>query len=642
MSLYTRRVPWPFHVRISGVGFMIGSPGPNKPAMVSTKAQDVAQVAPPDFSYSGANPLNDREQPYESLALGMGMSLQDKWQDMRYHSARAVDCSVHPWIKGPEITLFTPASRDATVGVTKFFELGSSLYCANGRFILRRASDGAWNLVKDFGVGAAVLDVAVFAADGDKIERAFVGLSNQPAQWSADGTAWTAFPTFHSYAFAVIGREFWWADAINRLRKLDTNADPTNEANYTSLIFNAGDASSFITALMVTAGGTLVIAKTDGLYTLDGAGDDRELFPFLKFAPLDTNGKAWGQYENDLYSSYGNQLGKIGPNLGWTPVGPEKLVNNLSAVRGRITAFTGVETMFALAGMYDRDTQTGHLMKFGAWVSPGQDSAPSTHIDAWHGAISEPFTNRAIQTIFVSSVGAPAGHTRAYLGFSDGTVGWLINPCSPNPVSCTDYRYHVGDGWVDLPTWHGTYHASRKSVRHFSVTGTNLNPQNYVTIQYRMDPTSGPGLVWTTFENIFDSSVYEQAALPMGTFGTLAAFRVHLHNTINTGSPMVSAFAVGHALRPARIMQFECDILCADGLVRRDGVPLRMGRKAIRELIEEAVDTPGAVNVILPDETFQRLSITDYAVSQAFDEVGRQWRGSLKIKAVQWSTDSTT
>ena len=84
-------------------------------------------------------------------------------------------------------------------------------------------------------------------------------------------------------------------------------------------------------------------------------------------------------------------------------------------------------------------------------------------------------------------------------------------------------------------------------------------------------------------------------------------------------------------------MTFEGDILCADGLVRRDGVPIRMGRTMIRQLVEAAVDDPGAVMVVMPDEIKTELSFIDYSVSQAFDEVGRQWRGSLHIKAVQWT-----
>jgi hypothetical protein len=61
-----------------------------------------------------------------------------------------------------------------------------------------------------------------------------------------------------------------------------------------------------------------------------------------------------------------------------------------------------------------------------------------------------------------------------------------------------------------------------------------------------------------------------------------------------------------------------------------------MGRKQIQKLIEAAVDAPGAVLVTLPDETNQELSFTDYSLLQSFDEIGRQWRGSLRVKAVQW------
>jgi hypothetical protein len=63
---------------------------------------------------------------------------------------------------------------------------------------------------------------------------------------------------------------------------------------------------------------------------------------------------------------------------------------------------------------------------------------------------------------------------------------------------------------------------------------------------------------------------------------------------------------------------------------------MRIGRKEIRRVVEEAVDTAGAVTCTLPDETVEAFSFTDYAISQSFDEIGRQWRGSLTVKAVQW------
>ena len=36
-----------------------------------------------------------------------------------------------------------------------------------------------------------------------------------------------------------------------------------------------------------------------------------------------------------------------------------------------MTAFAGVESMFAYAALLDKDTNTGYLCKFGAWVSMG-------------------------------------------------------------------------------------------------------------------------------------------------------------------------------------------------------------------------------------------------------------------------------
>ena len=63
------------------------------------------------------------------------------------------------------------------------------------------------------------------------------------------------------------------------------------------------------------------------------------------------------------------------------------------------------------------------------------DTGPSTMpaLRLW------PFPNQAIQAMFVSTIGAPSGHTRTYMGFSDGTLGWMVNPCVPNPAACSRF-----------------------------------------------------------------------------------------------------------------------------------------------------------------------------------------------------------
>jgi hypothetical protein len=73
VSIYKKRRPYPFDVIIGGTGFLIGSQQPGQPALVSVETQGIQQVAPPDYSYAGDNPTNDREEPFQQLTLGLGL-----------------------------------------------------------------------------------------------------------------------------------------------------------------------------------------------------------------------------------------------------------------------------------------------------------------------------------------------------------------------------------------------------------------------------------------------------------------------------------------------------------------------------------------------------------------------------------------
>jgi len=546
-----------------------------------------------------------------------------------------MDPSVWPIPKGPDITLFTPATTDVTNGVRKFFELGGILFAATGRYVLKRVSDSSWTVSKDFGLGNNIIDAIVFQSNFDGTARVFVALSTGTAQYSTDGTTFFAMGTFTALAFAVVGREFWWAMSTNLLRKCDTNANPTVEANYTATQFRAGDQSSAIVSLAVTATGALLILKTDGIYTLDGAGQDFNLYPFLKFAPSAENGRYWGQFGNNLHVTYNQDHFRLGPGLALEPIGPERLVSNDSAVRGRITAFAGVGVLFAHAGLWNPDTSTGYLLKFGGYIQ-GADPEPQ-RIDAWHGSISQAFANRKIQALFVSSIAAPSNHTRTYIGFSDGGLGWFTNSCVPNVAACDQYHFTTMDGTIDLPLWHGLLQADVKTLRSATVIGPRLSSTDYIQLNYKTDPAAGS---YADFGNNFDVAVREKAPFPNNTTGILVGFRIIAKSSVNTSCPLLSAVAINHALRLDRVMTYEADTLCADGLTKRDGTPMRLGRTKIRQAMTNAVDAAGSTTVYLPDESSQQLSFIDYQESFAFDEVGRQWTAALHWQAIQFHTNT--
>lgn len=649
-----RRRPYPFDINVGGTGMMLGKTQPGQPKLVSKKTADLSQVAPTSFEYGALNPLREKTHPYRGLQLGMGLKQQENFNDQRYTSCLLMDPSVWPIPKGPDITLNTPVTTDSTNGVRKFVELGGVLYSACGRYFLKRASEVSWTVAKDFGAGVNILDAIVFQSNFDGTARVFVALSTGVAQYSTDGTTFTAMGTFTALAFAVVGREFWWATDTNLLRKLDTNANPTVEANYTATQFRAGDKSSSITALAVTAAGTLLILKTDGIYTLDGAGDDHNLYPFLKFAPDPDNGRYWGQFANDLHTTYNGSHFRLSSDLVLDPVGPERLINNDSVVRGAVTAFAGVGTLFAHAGLWNGDTGKGYLMKFGGYIqgrnpdtstgfllkfggfSSSATDAEPVRIDSWHGSLSQEFSSK-ITALFVSSIGAVAGHTRTYIGFADGSVAWFGNSCVPNPAACSTYRFATVDGTIDFPLWHGLLHADVKTLRSATVTGTQIDASNYYQLNYKTDPGSGS---FTAFNTNFNSPVREKANFPSNTTTVLAAFRIIAHSTANTTCPLLTGLAIHHALRLDRIMVYEGDVLCAESLIKRDSTPMRLGRTKIRSALQSAVDAAGSTTVFLPDESSQQLSFIDYQEALAFDEVGKQWTASLHFQALDFSTNT--
>ncbi|MBO0881540.1 MAG: hypothetical protein J2P17_14610, partial [Mycobacterium sp.] len=176
-----------------------------------------------------------------------------------------------------------------------------------------------------------------------------------------------------------------------------------------------------------------------------------------------------------------------------------------------------------------------------------------------------------------------------------------------------------------------------KTLRAATVMGPRITSTAYFQLQYKTDPNTPS---FTLFAGNFDTPIREKQKFADNTSAVLAAFRIIATNNVNTTCPLLSSLAIHHALRLDRVMQYAGDVLWADGLVKRDGTPLRLGRNQIRKAVTDAVDAAGSVTVILPDETSQQLSFIDYTESSSWDERGHQWEGTLHWTALQFSTNT--
>lgn len=627
-----RRRPHPYDLVLAGTGLLLGrgrgDSGRPVASLVTTETEDLSRVAPTTFAY-GAEFPEARTQPWEDLSGGFGQLTQRAFRDTRYKYALRADLSVPGlWLKGPDISTFTPATTDATNGVSGFFDLGGATYAVVGRYVLVRANDASWTVSKDFndyGAGTVALDATTFYSPALSEARAWVALSPSTENFAYfDGAVWTQATgaSMDARAFKVVGRELYRARDTNLLTKCDTNADPTSAANWgAGNQFRIGDKASAITRLYENTAGVLVVAKTDGIYSLNAEGEDVAYFKgTLQFAPDDANGKGGFTFLNDLYLPFRQGLQQLSPAFSTREAGPEAVVEHTEAVRGRITAGVGHDTICAYAG-----------------ISNGTDSylVLLTPAGAWHGALSGAFSSKRITALHKSTVGAASGHARVYIGFSDGTLAWFTAPNDPNPAADADYTFTTSDGEVYLPTWTGERPADPKALFALTVTGPNLDASNYVQVAYRTDPDGGFTSQGTTFDSTGDRGAFEN-----NTSGYLVDFKVLLKSTATSATPQVSGLALHHAWRPPRREVYLAHVLCEDGLTRWDNAPLRIGRTRIRAVVEGARDTLGSVTALLPDHSSQQVSVSRLEDTQAWDDRTRQWRSAIALRMVQFSENA--
>lgn len=625
-------------------GVMLGSAGKGQPKLVATRVQTLDDVAPPDYGPDAQSPLFDRPQTYDDLSMGFGLKQQQLAHDLRYRYAINADLSQgRKWMKGPLITTATPATVDSTHGVTDFFEIGGALYYLDGRYVQKRNTDSNFGVSKDLDAavaGKAGLTARRFKSSGTGTDLVFVsmGSATSDKDWYFDGTTWTQMASFQSLDFLSVGRDFYRASDTNLVSKCSLNADPTVEANWTAANqFRVGDKSSLIVRFGISASGVLLIFKTDGMYSLDDTGQDVKFYPFMTFNP-NPNGdsaKQIGYLADELFVQYNGGLFKVDGSFNLTQVGPELIGGNDSPVRGYVTAFMGHQAIGAYAGLYNPDTQTSYLLKYGSWrnfrLSLSGNPLPTPTPDelpAWHGSISAAYASKKITALWLSGIGAPANHERMWIGFSDGSYGYFILPCSPDPSVCGQYQFSVANGQVFLPLFTASFVSERHALRRVTVTGLNFDASNYVDFQYKPDATAA---AYTDLGNNFTTSPRQVIDFPKGVFGSISDFQVVL-----VGAPQPTGATIHYVVRPDLMLEYAFRVLAENGLLDRSGRFIRAGADEVRALVKNAATAVASTTVVLPDESSQELVFRDYGETLAWEERLHSWVAALDVKAVQF------
>lgn len=431
-------------------------------------------------------------------------------------------------------------------------------------------------------------------------------------------------------AWAIKGREFYRASNVNEVAKVNTDSDPFQEENWTAPnAFTAGDKTSAVVRMQINATGVLLIFKTDGVYVLDQAGEDTNLFPFLKNTNDATSGEALGTWLNDSYVSYGGGLYQIGFDQRIDQVGPETITTNDSDVKGPVTAVCGHDAFNLYGGLYNPDLGTSYLMKYGGWFIPPDDTARK--IPVWHGSITIAFTSK-ITLLHKSAIGAPTGYTRMWIGFANGTYAYFILPITPNPSASAQYLFDVAsEGEFYLPQFNGIFRADPKNFRAVTVTSLNASASTYAQVEYRLEPDDP----YTPLGEDFNSPQKEKIAFPSTGAGRTLELKVLLLNTSSAASPLITSVGLHFQLRPALFLIHTFHVIAEDGLLLRNHVPLKIGARRIREIVKGLVGSTGLAALTLPDETTVQVSFIDYHETVAWDHAARKWRAALAVQAAE-------
>jgi len=662
VTVHSRRRPWPYDIEINGFPLILRESDAG--LMIGKKVQSLQGVAPITYDYSSQPVYAERTFAFRKIESGYGERVQRSPVPARYYYALNADLSVGGLqMKGPKFHVITPM----TTGPIRWFmdavypsfvvppEYPKGwpplvTFAGAGRYVLLRSADAdaSWAVSKDFGAGVETVKAVRYRAAGAGALDSLWVTTDNGELWQFDGTTWTksAQPAF---TITVLRDELWIKDDVNSVRKC--TADPLVAANWDAPIL-VGDKSQPVTNMEVLDD-QLYVFKTNGIFVVGTSGEASDRFPSFRQQPLPRNGVNATAWLGRLWFGYGDSYYWLDNAGQLHPTGPNLLVENNSEVSGEVTAFTGHASWFGYYGLWNKGPTLAtpgngdsYLIKHGTWKNPSEDAPGAYEFDEVPNGALKKWTNKRLTALYVSD--AAQGNSRLYAGFADGSFEWCLLPRgTPNPAHPTSgCEFTTEESWVYWPLHHAMFQADAKSYRGFSVFGPRMDSQNTVRVQYRLvnrsvesDPPSsqtawrqaGGDFALTGQRNDLDEDIFGQAIeVRHGLFST--------DPTPACATPVIEGVALHEQVRPALLLEYTWTINARRHLARRDGAVDRRTPWMIREAAMTWAATTGTVEVVLPDEGVQALSIIDYseALSPVTKRYGADW--DVAMKAVQFRT----
>jgi hypothetical protein len=603
------------------LGSILGSPTdrmglmlvPNQEGLlVGRKQQMLDGVIPSEQEYGSAPVYRERTWTCRPTG-GYGERVQSAFGDRRYYWGMDIQVSGGLFGKGP---LLHPIVPTASGTVRKFIDglNGSTVtqFTLTSAGVFRRDNDTNAGQVKES---------AGNAMDGVLFQGGFSGATASLYLAFSGGSIWERTPAnvysqatlpagFAPERLEVVGTELWAAD-INTSVIRKVTADPKVAANWSGPIL-VGNPSSKISAIRQT-GNVLVIFKEDGgLFTVNSDGSVNDLFPGARVPPNSENGYRAAAWLNALWFRAGPTFYRLDmPGAGLTPIGPGRMLDNASPVRGEMRTFCGWGGYQAFATIRNTTDNVAYLMSHGSWEPQRSEQGTSFEFqDQWDGALAH-WDGRTPTAMYVS---AASGTDRLYVGFADGGWDWI--KLVQNPLATgSGAEFTLGPSELILPLHHAMFQADVKHWLGFSLFGPVVRLGDEATLYYRLSGSAGgismdPTGDWLELGEFFASG--QRIPAPSNLAGNALQLKVALANETTASTPVIEIIALHERVVPTFKRDVSGTVDARNFVTRLDGAVVRPNADVIHRAMMEFAATPGSLAIELPDETVSEVAIFGY------------------------------
>ena len=380
-----------------------------------------------------------------------------------------------------------------------------------------------------------------------------------------------------------------------------------------------GDGAHGVSSLL-SLGRTAFVVKTDGLYALRPGVDSGAVAEHLWSQPAQGtgphNGRAAAAWRGYLWLPLPQGLYRFRPGE-LTPSGPERLRENDSSIRGRVTACAG-DAHFLYAALRDEAGRTSLLA-----LNQEQDSwhplADLGRVDCRHMWVSE----------------RPGPNPRLYVGAGGSLAAIVLPRGSANPLHDPNCRY-AANAELYLARFDAAFSAQPKAFLALTLGGARLTASTWVDAAYRL--ADG-----TPFQRLGRFAAGGQRI----EFGPKAAataidLRLSLHSDDPTSTPVIHAASLAYAIRADFKRVFEFLVRIADQAPLRDGRRDRRAGREIKRAIAAAAATREPVVLVSPDGEHVEALVRGAEAQARRSEAGRDLEWLMPVTATEYRPTAGT